>query len=293
VDRTRRLIAFWNWLPAFRAVAETEHLPTASEMLRVSPSALSRTIRLLEDALDEVLFERRGRSLILTDAGRELLVSVRRAMRILDDGVERLAGARFRGALKVACPGPFASIYVLPALEILRASHPDLVPELNAVGSEAANAALLAGDLDVALLDDPIPAPYLVIEPLAKISYGVYCGRTHPLFEVSAPSVGEICEHLFAGPPFGDDHWPSEIDRKIGARLGQLQLGVDFCLTGTYLAVFPDVIVKSLVTEGRLRRLPFQEFESNHLHAVYREPLACPTKIDVLLPILRDVVANV
>ncbi len=293
MDRTRRLIAFWNWLPAFRVVAETEHLPTASEVLRVSPSALSRTIRLLEDGLDEVLFERRGRSLTLTDAGRELLVSVRRAMRVLDDGVERLAGARFRGALKVACPGPFASIYVLPALEILRASHPDLVPELNAVGSTAANAALLAGELDVALLDDPVPAPYLIIESLAEISYGVYCGRTHPLYEAASPTVEEICEHLFAGPPFGDDHWPSEITRKIGARLGQLQLGIDFCLTGTYLAVFPDVIVKSFVKEGRLRRLPFQEFESNFLHAVYREPLASPTKIDVLLPILRDVVANV
>ena len=40
----------WNWLPAFRAVAETEHLPTASDLLHVTPSALSRTIRLLEQA---------------------------------------------------------------------------------------------------------------------------------------------------------------------------------------------------------------------------------------------------
>ena len=45
---SERVSRIWNWLPVFRAVAETEHLPTASELLYVTPSALSRTIRLLE-----------------------------------------------------------------------------------------------------------------------------------------------------------------------------------------------------------------------------------------------------
>ncbi len=58
MERLRRVASFWNWLPAFRAVAETEHLPTAAEALFVSPSALSRAIRLLEKDVGQPLFRR-------------------------------------------------------------------------------------------------------------------------------------------------------------------------------------------------------------------------------------------
>lgn len=292
MDRTRRLIAFWNWLPAFRAVAETEHLPTASEQLRVSASALSRSIRLLEEALDVELFERRGRNLILTDAGRALLVSVRHAMRVLDDGVETLSHVQARGPLKIACPGPFVSLYVLPALDAIRVSHPEIVPELSTADAERANAALLAGNLDIALLDGPVAHPHLVVERLTDIGYGVYCGRTHPLFNSEAPTPETLAEHGFVAPPGGDDHWPTDLPRKIGATLTQLQVGVDFCVAGAYLAVLPDVVAKPLVQSESLRRLPFDRFATTALYAVYREPLQSPTKIDLILPALRKATAS-
>ncbi|MBP8302176.1 MAG: LysR family transcriptional regulator, partial [Planctomycetes bacterium] len=61
MDRLLRLDALWNWLPAFRAVGETQHLPSAATALHVSPSALSRSVRLLEQRLGCTLFERRSR----------------------------------------------------------------------------------------------------------------------------------------------------------------------------------------------------------------------------------------
>ncbi len=290
MDRVRRLAAFWNWLPAFRAVAEAEHLPSASGEMHVSASALSRSIRLLEDALGVELFERRGRNLILTDAGRTLLVSVRRAMRVLDDGVEQLSAEGGSGPVRIACPGPFASLFVLPALEALREEHPALVPVLQSADGERANALLLTGDLDLALVDDPVQQPHLVVERLTGIAYGVYCGRLHPLYEVEAPTLEDVQAHRFAAPPAGDDHWPPEVTRIVGAELTQLQLGVDFCLEGGYLAVLPDPVAKRYVDDGRLRRIPLEIFESTALYAVYREPLGTPTKVDIVLPALRSVV---
>jgi len=44
MERVRRLYQLWTWLGAFRGVGETQHLPTASEELRVSASSLSRAI---------------------------------------------------------------------------------------------------------------------------------------------------------------------------------------------------------------------------------------------------------
>src|SRR5690554_4873240 len=78
------LATIWNWLPAFRAVAESEHLPTAAARLHVSAPALSRTVRLLEEHLEVELFNRVGRRLVLNSAGEQLLSAVQEAMGGLD-----------------------------------------------------------------------------------------------------------------------------------------------------------------------------------------------------------------
>src|SRR5688500_18841292 len=85
MERLARVASLWNWLPGFRAVAETENLHEAARGLEISPSALSRTIRLLEDELEQPLFDRAGLSLRLTALGAELLGVVRSAMRAVDD----------------------------------------------------------------------------------------------------------------------------------------------------------------------------------------------------------------
>jgi DNA-binding transcriptional LysR family regulator len=47
MERVIRLNQIWSWLPAFRAVAETEHVHEAAQSLHLTPSTLSRAIHLL------------------------------------------------------------------------------------------------------------------------------------------------------------------------------------------------------------------------------------------------------
>ncbi|MBX3591776.1 MAG: LysR family transcriptional regulator [Burkholderiaceae bacterium] len=63
----------YHHLHCFWAVAKEGHLTRAAERLHVSPSALSTQIRQLEEALGQRLFERRARTLKLTEAGRVAL----------------------------------------------------------------------------------------------------------------------------------------------------------------------------------------------------------------------------
>lgn len=63
----------YTHLHAFWAVAKEGHLTRAAERLHVSGSALSTQIRALEEALGQALFERQGRRLELTEAGRVAL----------------------------------------------------------------------------------------------------------------------------------------------------------------------------------------------------------------------------
>ena len=60
----------YHHLRYFRAVAHERHLTRAAERLHVSASALSIQLRQLEERLGHALFERRGRRLELTEAGR-------------------------------------------------------------------------------------------------------------------------------------------------------------------------------------------------------------------------------
>jgi LysR family glycine cleavage system transcriptional activator len=80
--------AFWSYLPAFIAVAETEHLRKAAQTLHVSPSALSRTIAILEHRIGYSLFERAGRRLRLTSRGERLLRVLRRSTLMLDETLD-------------------------------------------------------------------------------------------------------------------------------------------------------------------------------------------------------------
>ena len=66
----------WNHLRAFLATAETESLSAAARRLGLTQPTLSRQVAALENTLSLMLFERVGRGLVLTDAGRELLSHV-------------------------------------------------------------------------------------------------------------------------------------------------------------------------------------------------------------------------
>lgn len=272
MKRVRRLASLWSWLPAFRVVAETQHLPTAAEQLFVTPSALSRSIRLLEDELGAALFDRLGRRLVLNEAGQELLRATRAAMRRLDDAVSALTEEGLLGAFRIAGPSPYLQL-TLPALKLLSREHPRFVPHLTSADPAACNAALLAGSLDLALLDDPIAHDRLTITALVDLAHGVYCGPGHPLFPRQGVELADVLEHAFAGPNGRDPHWPAHLERRLGLVASELQVAAHACSLGHYLAVLPSTVAEIWPGPGELRRLPIEVFTPTPLCAVHRVTL--------------------
>ena len=131
MTRPEQLIAaVWNRLPVFRVVAETQHLPTASRRLHLSASAISRTIRLLEDAVGQELFHRGGRSLTLSSAGERLLRAVEEATRSMDAGLRGLGPDPLSRPVRVSSLGVLTNSHVLPVLLALASEHPALLPVL-------------------------------------------------------------------------------------------------------------------------------------------------------------------
>ena len=278
MDRMRRLTSLWNWLPGFRAVAETEHLPAASKHLRVSPSALSRTIRLLEDDVGQQLFNRVGRNLELNDTGRRLLSAVRDSMRLVDEALGVMTEGQFVGSVRISCHSPFTETYVLPGLERLRKKHAQLVPHLQSQPESEVNGMLLRGQLDVALVVEPRPHPDLTTVHIADFQTQVYCGPAHPLYHAE----GDVTGYAFVAPESDDgrimDGWPAHTPRTVGMR-ADLSVGVALCRGGQYLAVLPAPVAANF---PELKALPF-ETQSMSLHAVQRRNLGFEGRAEIVI----------
>ena len=155
----------------FRAVAEELHFGRAAERLHIAQPPLSQQIRQLEQELGVRLLTRSTRRVELTAAGAAYL---KRAVAVLDavddagqqarriaDGVE--------GHLTIGCVGS-ATYSVLPRLvRALRDELPHV--EIDIRGEMLAPAqvsALLAGDIDIALLRPPVDHPVLRVETLRR-----------------------------------------------------------------------------------------------------------------------------
>ncbi|MCA9705480.1 MAG: LysR family transcriptional regulator [Myxococcales bacterium] len=260
-------------------MAETQHLPTASSQLFVSASALSRTIRLLEDDLGRRLFLRNGRRIELNEAGQRFLVAVRNAMRMVHEGLLAIEGTELSGPVYISTVGLMTTAYLLPGLQRLRTHHPDLVPHVLDQGARDVGALLLRGEIDVALVTQPIAHPQITKRHLGAAPSGIYCGKGHPLYGRGTVAQAEVLEHPFVALAPDErglslESWPASLDRQVGMYVSQLWSGVDLCAGGQLLAVLPDVVGASPAYCNHLHRLPLDIVPPTDLFALHRATIA-------------------
>jgi len=294
MEPARRIAALWDYLPAFRAAAETGHLPSAGQALSLSPSALPRTVRMLETALGHALFDRVGRGIALNGSGELLLAAVRDAMRRIDEAVVALAGDEAAGELAVAAPRALAAVLVWPALAAATADHPRLIPRVSVLDPVGVHKLLLRGEVDLALIDRALPpTPDVVVERIASLGHGVYAGPGHPLRGRPRLELAEVARHRFvvATPAAGDqappDPWPPEVARGELVWVPDGAMAADACAALGALAVLPDVVGRR--HPGGLERLAVRlgAHAVTELYAVTRVPVGRHRRIAIVLDAVR------
>jgi len=121
----------------FVAVAEAGTFSAAAANLQLPASTISRSLTRLEKNMDLLLVRRSQRGLALTDAGKEYLLSCKRALRVLREGRELLDKNRASpsGLLRVACPMTMARDAIAPLLSKFIEAFPDLRVELETYSS--------------------------------------------------------------------------------------------------------------------------------------------------------------
>lgn len=280
----------------FHAVAQAGSFAEGARRAHVSPPAVSKAIKKLEQALGAALFDRSGRRIELTPTGRVLREHVDRVLGALEDlgtAAEESRG-QVCGQLRVGTSQEFAAHALPLAIVRMQEAHPALEVQTFLLGPAEVATHLRAGDLDVGLRcgRDQIPDD-LRIRSLAHSPTSTVCGVGHPLYDAE-----EVDDRALQASPFVALRFfgqaetrapdpPGAPPRCIGATVDLLQMGIQMVTDGGFLGHFPDVMIRCQLNHGELRRVPGAPTGRAELVAITRPTAAARRATEVFLEHLR------
>ena len=169
-------------LRIFVAVAELEHVTRASQSLNLTQSATSAAIAALESRYATKLFNRIGRRIELTDAGRVFLVEARAVLAraasaetVLSD----FAGLA-RGSLSLAASQTVGNYWLPPLLHRYQSLHPGIRLSLRIGNTEQVAAWVIEGIADLGVIEGKLDEPALAIQAIADDELVLVVGARHP-----------------------------------------------------------------------------------------------------------------
>lgn len=255
-----------NDLIAFLAVARERSFTRAAGQLGVSPSAVSHTVRGLEERLGVRLLTRTTRSVAPTDAGERLVRTIGPRFEEIQAEIDALSELRDRpaGTVRLVSGDHPAETILWPAIEKLLPDYPDIKVEIcidNAFGDIVADRFDAGVRLGEALAQDMIAVrigPELRWIAVAAPSYLKDRARPHTPHDLAKHQC--INQRL---PTLGGFYaWEFEKDgRELKVRVeGQLafnriDLVREAALAGFGIAFLPADYVESHVRSGRLVEL--------------------------------------
>jgi DNA-binding transcriptional LysR family regulator len=152
---TKRRLPPLNALRAFEAAGRLGRMTRAADELSVTPGAISRQVRQLEEALGVPLFEGAKQRPALTQAGRLLLPALSAAFDQIEAAVRAVADDP-GGTLDVSCFSTFTMRWLLPRLHGFHAAHPDIDVRLS-TADRAVSIERERFDVVITLDDAPLP----------------------------------------------------------------------------------------------------------------------------------------
>lgn len=185
-------------LAAFLEVADSGSFSRAGGSLFLSQPAISKRIAALEQQLGAALFDRVGRRVTLTDAGRTLLPFARKALQDIEDGRRALSQLvdKVSGRLSIGTSHHIGLHRLPPVLRRYTQQFPEVDLDIHFMDSEVACEAVLAGKLELGIVTLPTqPLPQLEQREVWPDPLSVVVGRDHVLAGRKRVRLSELAAH--------------------------------------------------------------------------------------------------
>jgi DNA-binding transcriptional LysR family regulator len=254
----RRMLPSLNALRSFEAVARHQSFTKAAVELNVTQGAASRQVRSLEAFLEQPLFERTSRQIILTQQGTFYAALVKEALDRIEAGtVELIAAREGGGTLSIGMLPTFGTRWLIPRLMSFQEQHPEIV--LNLVsndgpldfGSQKIDVAVRFGHGE---WSDTIADP-LMAEEIAVVCSPTLMAGPHPLTSLDALKHHRLLQH--STRPDAWNHWFRAMDFRPtdvhwGPWLEHFFMVIQGAIAGLGVALLPRLLIDDEIRTGTL-----------------------------------------
>lgn len=282
-------------LRIFVAVAEREHLTRAAADIGLTASAVSASIRALEAYYNVALFDRVGRGIELTEAGRVFLGEAKATLARAEAAGLVLSelGELRRGTLHVQASQTIANYWLPPRLMRFHDDHPGIDVRLEVGNTRSVADAVLNGQAELGFIEGEIDAPALHVRLMAKDAMMVVTDRKHPFADGHALTDAELAAAKWVMREAGSGTRAALMDALAGRGLAQADLTIALELPSNEavvsairatsgVAAVSGAVVAPLIARGDLVAVNMS-LPVRHFYALHHKERRLSKAADVLL----------
>jgi DNA-binding transcriptional LysR family regulator len=285
-------------LTAFAAVVDERSFRAAAARVGVTPSALSHTVRQLEERLGVRLLHRTTHSVAPTDAGQRLLDRLRPAIAEIAGALEDLDRERRRpfGRLRIHASAGAAAIAIAPVWDRFVGSYPDVQLELEV---DDAPVDIVSKGFDAAIaIRERAAADMIAVRVTGPVKVSVVGAPAYFARRPAPCTPDDLARHDCIQYRWGDSTyaWPFQRDgdkaaRRISVRgpvtVNSPGLAVRAAVDGMGIAYAVDVQARPFVESGELTRVLEEWLPSHEGYFLYysgrrQVPAALRALIDMI-----------
>ncbi len=222
----------------------------AAKRLGISQPSLSNIIAKIESMLGMRLFDRTTRTMVLTQEGERLAVVADELVRNFQASLENIKGAASdsRGRLSIAVIPSVAAAIGPRVLNLFFESHPGFDVAFHDVAGEKALAWVLDRVVDFAIMAAPSSTADILLEPLFRDEFRVFCRNDHPFANKRSVSWTDVAsaQVILAGTGAIqrdiENAWlRDEVEIKPRFKTEQLMTGLAMVAGGLGVAILPGL----------------------------------------------------
>ena len=244
-------------LEVVRAVERHGSLTAAAEKLHLTQSALSHTVRKLEDQLGVAIWDREGRSLRPTQAGVYLLSVANRLLPQLDQAEETLRqfARGERGTLRIGMECHPCYQWLMNIVSPYLATWPAVDVDVKQKFQFGGIGALFSHEIDLLVTPDPLYKPGLIFEPVFDYEQVLVVGPGHPLRRAAFVLPRQLCDETLITYPVATERLdiytqfltPAGVSPKRHKTIETTDIMLQMVASGRGVAALPRWLVEEQV----------------------------------------------
>lgn len=256
-------------LRMFVTVCETGSVTKAAEQLYIAQPTISHAIAELEKYYNIHLFDRINQRLVLTDTGRELLVTAKEILSGFEN-FEKLASFGSHSArVHIGASMTLGQTVMPPFLSRMHREHPEIEVQVVIKPSASIQAEIENGNLDFAVIEGEVSSPYLTAELFQKDRLLAVAYESYPV--ATSLTIEELAKH----PLLLRDHGSASrnflekemVLRGVHPKIVMESVNDQALITAVYaslgISVLPESFVQGHISRGRFKEIKIEGLDSS------------------------------